>query len=217
VKREACGNTDQDGRRAKLELSDSEPLNDHPRSTTLRTERKVARAISGGGLLLCKRSWCRAERRKVEPQENRILPIGEETEVPDAHEVSRNQLQQDSAQKSMGPNRHKPLFAFVSGVAPTENDLPVGQRDQPMAADGHAIGVTTQMLEHLYGISDRSFRVDHPVLSEQSSRPRRGRLRLRLRWLRTQRRKKDPMSHRSGQSEPGASSLRVRARPDTVR
>jgi hypothetical protein len=32
---------------------------------------------------------------------------------------------------------------------------------------GHAMGVATQILEHIFGSTERWFGVDHPVLSEQ--------------------------------------------------
>src|ERR1700686_2745054 len=42
-----------------------------------------------------------------------------------------------------------------------------------MVGDRHAMGVTAQIVEHMLGSSERTFRVDHPVLSEQFSEPRR--------------------------------------------
>jgi hypothetical protein len=40
-----------------------------------------------------------------------------------------------------------------------------------MVGDGHAMGVTAQITEHMLWASERTFRVDHPVLSEQWSEP----------------------------------------------
>ena len=40
-----------------------------------------------------------------------------------------------------------------------------------MVGDGHAMGVTAQITEHMLRASERWFRVDHPVLSEQWSQP----------------------------------------------
>ena len=40
-----------------------------------------------------------------------------------------------------------------------------------MVGDGHAMGVTAQIAEHILGTSEGSFRVDHPVLSKQWSEP----------------------------------------------
>jgi|SRR5580692_10595755 hypothetical protein len=40
-----------------------------------------------------------------------------------------------------------------------------------MVRDGHAMGVTAQILEHILGATKGWFAVDHPVLSEQWSEP----------------------------------------------
>src|SRR6266851_7020489 len=40
-----------------------------------------------------------------------------------------------------------------------------------MVGDGHAMGVTAQITEHMLWAPERTFRVDHPVLSEQWSEP----------------------------------------------
>ena len=34
------------------------------------------------------------------------------------------------------------------------------------------MSVTAQITEHMLGVSERAFRVDHPVVSEQRSEPR---------------------------------------------
>ena len=40
-----------------------------------------------------------------------------------------------------------------------------------MVGDGHAMGVAAQILEHILGSTERRFRIDHPVFSEQWSQP----------------------------------------------
>src|SRR5450759_1488045 len=40
-----------------------------------------------------------------------------------------------------------------------------------MVGDGDAMGVTTQILEHILGTTEGRLGVDHPVLSEQGSQP----------------------------------------------
>src|SRR5260370_27242796 len=40
-----------------------------------------------------------------------------------------------------------------------------------MVGDGHAMGVTAQITEQMLWAAERTFRVDHPVLSEQWSEP----------------------------------------------
>jgi hypothetical protein len=56
-------------------------------------------------------------------------------------------------------------------VAPAKGDFLVGERDESVVGDGYAMGVTAQIAEHILGASEGSFRVDHPVPSEQWSQP----------------------------------------------
>ncbi len=42
-----------------------------------------------------------------------------------------------------------------------------------MVGNGHAMGVAAQIAEHIFWASERTLRVDHPVLSEHWSEPRR--------------------------------------------
>ena len=59
----------------------------------------------------------------------------------------------------------------MSGVAPAKGDFLVGEGDQSVIGDGHAMGVTAQITEHILGSTERWFRVDHPVLSKQWPEP----------------------------------------------
>lgn len=56
---------------------------------------------------------------------------------------------------------------FMSGVTPAKRDLLVGEGDQSVVGDGYAMGVTAQIAEYMLRPSERWFRVNHPVLSEQ--------------------------------------------------
>ena len=47
-----------------------------------------------------------------------------------------------------------------------------------MVGDGHAMSITAEILEHMFWAAERSFGVDHPVLSEQGPQPRGEDLRL---------------------------------------
>ncbi len=59
----------------------------------------------------------------------------------------------------------------VSRVAPTKSDVAVGQRDQSMVGDGHAMGVTAKILEHILGATEGWFGVYDPVFSKQWPEP----------------------------------------------
>src|SRR5207245_10799968 len=59
----------------------------------------------------------------------------------------------------------------MSGVPPAEGDLPLRKRDQTMVGDGNAMGVAAQILEHIFGATEGTVRVDHPIYSEEGPEP----------------------------------------------
>src|SRR5712664_1258069 len=93
--------------------------------------------------------------------------VGEESEVPDAHETFGKHVQQEAAQEFIARKSQQLLFVVVSGIAPPKGDLPFGKRDQAMIRDSYAMGVAAPILEHILGATEGWFRVHHPVLSEQ--------------------------------------------------
>jgi len=67
----------------------------------------------------------------------------------------------------------------VSGVAPTKGDLSaVLERNQSVVGDGHAVGVTAEVVEHILRTTERWFGVDDPMFSKQWPEPRGEDLRL---------------------------------------
>src|SRR6267378_5453882 len=104
---------------------------------------------------------------KTKWQELGASPVGEEAEVPDAHETFGKHVQQEAAQEFIERKSRQLLFVVVSRIAPAKSDLPFGERDQAMIRDGHAMGVAAQILEHIFRATEGWFRVHHPVLSEQ--------------------------------------------------
>jgi hypothetical protein len=85
--------------------------------------------------------------------------------VTDAHETFGEHVQQEAAQELIERNRQQLLFVVVSGIAPTKGDLPVGEGDQAMVGNGHAMGVTAQILEYKLWATEGWFQIDDPVLS----------------------------------------------------
>jgi len=91
--------------------------------------------------------------------------------VTDAHETFGEHVQQEAAQELIERKRQQLLFVVVSGIAPTKGDLPVGEGDQAMVGNGHAMGVTAQILEYKLWATEGWFQIDDPVLSVQGSQP----------------------------------------------
>ena len=78
---------------------------------------------------------------KAKWQELGALAVGEEAEVPDAHETFGKHVQQEAAQEFIERKSQQLLFVVVSRIAPAKSDLPFGERDQAMIRDGYAMGV----------------------------------------------------------------------------
>jgi hypothetical protein len=108
---------------------------------------------------------------KTKRQENTAPAMGQEAEVPDAHEALGKQVQQESAQELIERYSQQLLFIVVSRVAPAKGDFFIRERDEPMIGDRYAMSVTTQIVKHMLWPSEGTFRVDHPVVSEQFSEP----------------------------------------------
>src|SRR5713101_2676087 len=108
---------------------------------------------------------------KAKRQQRGAPAVGEEAKVSDADEAFGEQVQQESAQELLQRQGQQLLFIVVSGVAPTESDLAVHQRDQAMVGDRHAVRVAAQILEHIVRAPEGWFGVDHPVVSEQWPEP----------------------------------------------
>ena len=91
--------------------------------------------------------------------------------MTDTNEALGEQMQEESAQELIERYGHQFLLIVVSGVPPTKGDLAVGQRDQSMVGDGHAMGVAAEILEHILGAAEGWFGVDDPVFAKQRSQP----------------------------------------------
>jgi hypothetical protein len=104
-------------------------------------------------------------------QQSGALAVGEEAEVADADEAFRKQVQQEATQELIQRQGHQFLLIVMSRVPPTKGDLAIGQRDEAMVGDGHAMGVTAEILEHIFGAAEGWFAIDHPVLAKQGSQP----------------------------------------------
>ena len=85
--------------RTKLHLGSREPLDDHHRSSTLGTEPKIARVAGACRVLFGRWSCSCAEQLKTKWQVGGTFAIGQEAEVPDAHEAIRKQVQQEATQE----------------------------------------------------------------------------------------------------------------------
>ena len=64
---------------------------------------------------------------------------------------------------------------WSSRVAPAKGDLAVGERDQAMVGDGHAMGVAAQILQHVFGATEGTVSSRPPSLFGRVAAARRRR------------------------------------------
>ncbi len=93
--------------------------------------------------------------------------MGEKTEVTDAHEAGRQQVEQKPAQELLYGECHEALLVAVRGVSPTECDLVIGQGNEAVVGDGHSMGIAAEVMENVLRATEGPFAIDAPILAEQ--------------------------------------------------
>ncbi len=81
-------------------------------------------------------------------------------------------MQQEAAQELIDRQSHEPLLVAVSGVAPAEGDVALGESNQPAVGNGDAMGVGAEIAQHMFRPAERPLGVDDPVVTEQYPQPR---------------------------------------------
>jgi hypothetical protein len=94
---------------------------------------------------------------------------GKETEVANTNEAARQDMKKETAEKLIGTKCHEAFPVVVSRVSEAERDLFAVEGDQPVIRDGNAMGISSEVSEHLIGSAERWFAVDDPTVAEQLS------------------------------------------------
>jgi len=88
-----------------------------------------------------------------------------------------------SAQEFVGGEGHLALLVAMGVVPPAKSNLAVLEGDQPMVGDGHAMGVTGQVMQDIFGTAERRLGINHPILTEQGTHQSAEQLRIAKRRL----------------------------------
>ena len=72
-------------------------------------------------------------------------------------------VQQEPADEFLGGQGHRFDLVASAIVFPLEPDLIVFDVEQAVIGDGDAMGIAAQVIEYLFGSSERSFGIDHPL------------------------------------------------------
>ena len=116
-------------------------------------------------------SLCSAEQSEAQRQERSAVAVGEESEVADAHETGRQQMEQEAAQELIDRQSHEPFLVAVGGIAPAEGDVAIGESDQPAVGNGDAMGIGAEIAQHMLRATEGSLGVDNPVMAKQYPQP----------------------------------------------
>ena len=95
--------------------------------------------------------------------------IGEKAEVTDADEAFGQHVQKEAAQELGGGQGHLTLLAAVGVILPAEGDALSFKGQQSMIGNGHAMGVATEIAQHLQGAAEGGLGVDHPVVAMETT------------------------------------------------
>ena len=107
------------------------------------------------------------EKAETKRKKLRSPPVGEEAEVADAHEASRQQVEQEATKELVDRQSHDPLPVAVSRISPSEANTSVSEGKQPVVGDGDAMGVSAEIAQHVFRATEGRLGIDDPVVAEQ--------------------------------------------------
>ena len=90
------------------------------------------------------------------------VPIGEQPEVPDAHEAARQDVHQKAPKEFLDAERHDFRAPVIRVVLPAEPHEAIGEADQSGVRDGDAVGVAAEIPQHALRPGKGALRLDDP-------------------------------------------------------
>ena len=90
-------------------------------------------------------------------------PIRQESEAPDLHEPTWQDMQQIAANELDSIEGHQLLLVSVSGVSPAERYATVGELNNATVGDGDSVRIPRKVLDDVLGPIQRWLRVDDPL------------------------------------------------------
>ena len=88
--------------------------------------------------------------------------VGQEAEVPNAHEVRGDDMPQEAAEEFLGPQFHRLGRAPTAVVFIPKAHHAVADEDQALVGNGHSMGVAAEVLQHLFRAAPGRLGVDDP-------------------------------------------------------
>ena len=104
---------------------------------------------------------------EAERQECGSVSVGEESEVADAHEARRQQVEQEAAQELFDTKGHASLLVAVRGISPAKCNITFGERNEPGVGDGNTMGIGAEIAQDVFRSTKRPLGIDNPIVPEQ--------------------------------------------------
>ena len=95
------------------------------------------------------------------------MPVGKESKLANAHEAVWKNMLHVAPQELRCRECHEALLVAVCIVLPAESDLFPIEGNEPVIADGNAMGIAAQIAKHRCGTRHRLFDIDDPVFPTQ--------------------------------------------------
>jgi hypothetical protein len=101
--------------------------------------------------------------KPAERQRLSAVAVGKQSEVADLDEAGRQDMEQEAADELGRIELHDAAAVVVPGVSPSEAHLAVLEAEESSVRDGNPVCVAGQILQHMFGPSERRLGIDHPL------------------------------------------------------
>ena len=131
---------------------------------TAEASRRGGRRIGKGGRV---RFGVVQQQTLTAGQEFGATAIGQESEATNADKAAGQNMQQEASQELLRRERHLLFLIAVGVILPAEGNLVVLKSQETLVGDGHAMGVASEIAQHMMGTTEGWLGIDDPVLAEQ--------------------------------------------------
>jgi len=101
--------------------------------------------------------------KPTESQRLTAIAVGKQSEVADLDEAGGQDMEQEAADELDRVELHDAAAVVVPGVPPSEAHLAVIEAEESSVGDGNPMRIAGQVLQHMFGSSERRLGVDHPL------------------------------------------------------
>ncbi len=110
--------------------------------------------------------------KPAEDQRLTAVAVGEKSEVANLDEAGGQDMEQEATDELHRIELHDAAAVVMPGVPPAEAHLAVIEAKESSVRDGNPMGVAGQILQHMFGPSERRLGIDYPLLPAQGAKQR---------------------------------------------